>query len=118
MRKTLKAFTLIELIVVLVILGILAALAIPTFNALKEGAAENVAVQTANSIVRNAEGLAALDSAVLTYDQVEVAYNETFGGSVEVTAPQTVTIGSGSSQASACITVTDGVATVADGACA
>lgn len=55
-----KAFTLIELIVVLVILGVLAALAIPTFNAIRNRGAETVALSDATTIARAATATYAL----------------------------------------------------------
>jgi len=54
-----KAFTLLELIVVLVILGILAALAIPSFNKVQQNSAASVASSTAKSLARDANALGA-----------------------------------------------------------
>jgi len=54
-----KAFTLLELIVVLVILGILAALAIPSFNKVQQNSASSVASSTAKSLARDANALGA-----------------------------------------------------------
>ena len=51
------AFTLIELIVVLVILGILAALAIPTFSAIRNAGGQTVALSSATNIASNASAL-------------------------------------------------------------
>ena len=75
-----KAFTLLELIVVLVILGILAALAIPTFNRVQQNSAASVASATAKSLVRDANALAAQNvgaSAGITYAaNIYTAYTE------------------------------------------
>ena len=58
-----KAFTLLELIVVLVILGILAALAIPSFNKVQQNSAASVASSTAKSLARDANALGAQNAA-------------------------------------------------------
>ena len=74
-----KAFTLLELIVVIVILGILAALAIPSFSNVKNKAAEKTAISSAEGIVRDARALAAFDGAALADSYVDQAGAETAG---------------------------------------
>lgn len=59
LNRTKKAFTLLELIVVLLVLGILAAIAVPTFATVKENAAERTFQATADAIARNAAAIAA-----------------------------------------------------------
>jgi prepilin-type N-terminal cleavage/methylation domain-containing protein len=58
-NRTKKAFTLLELIVVLLVLGILAAIAVPTFNTVKTNSAIRSAQTTAEGIARNADAIAA-----------------------------------------------------------
>jgi prepilin-type N-terminal cleavage/methylation domain-containing protein len=58
-NRTKKAFTLLELIVVLLVLGILAAIAVPTFNTVKTNSAKRSAQTTAEGIARNADAIAA-----------------------------------------------------------
>jgi prepilin-type N-terminal cleavage/methylation domain-containing protein len=58
-NRTKKAFTLLELIVVLLVLGILAAIAVPTFNTVKANSAKRSAQTTAEGIARNADAIAA-----------------------------------------------------------
>jgi prepilin-type N-terminal cleavage/methylation domain-containing protein len=59
LNRTKKAFTLLELIVVLLVLGILAAIAVPTFATVKENAAERTFQASADAIARNATAIAA-----------------------------------------------------------
>ena len=78
-RTQKKGFTLLELIVVIVILGILAALAIPSFSTVKSKAAEKTAISSAEGIVRDARALAAFDGAALADSYVDQAGSETNG---------------------------------------
>jgi type II secretory pathway pseudopilin PulG len=68
---------LLELIVVIVILGILAALAIPTFNRVVNGSKERVEQAEMSAILRDAQALARLDNRTIpTQADVETALDE------------------------------------------
>ena len=75
-----KAFTLLELIVVLVILGTLAALAIPSFNKVQQNSASSVASSTAKSLARDANALgtqnAAASAGLTSAANIYTAYTE------------------------------------------
>lgn len=112
MLKTLrpkKAFTLLELIVVIVILGILAALAIPSFANVKAKAAEKTAISSAEGIVRDARALAAFDGVSLSDVHMDLAGAETSG---YVAADDSIVVTSGGYSATAVINPLTGEITV------
>ena len=59
-KTTKKAFTLLELIVVIVVLGILAALAVPTFSTVKEKSGDSIALKNAQAVQRDFDAQAAI----------------------------------------------------------
>lgn len=117
--KAKKAFTLVELIVVVVILGIIAALAIATFATVREEAASSVALQTAEGIARNANAIAAFDGDGTNASHLATSYTEAIG--VAPASPtdegQTVTISANGETGLACVDVYNDVAVASEGAC-
>jgi MSHA pilin protein MshA len=93
LNRTKKAFTLLELIVVLLVLGILAAIAVPTFATVKENAAERTFQATADAIARNAAAIAAssndgdndVSAADVTAAAGEAGVPEAFPGTLDDT---------------------------------
>ena len=61
-KRMRKAFTLLELIVVVVVLGILALVAVPAFSGVINNSTGSVAENTAKAIARDANALAAFNA--------------------------------------------------------
>ena len=119
LSRTKKAFTLIELIVVVVVLGIIAALAIATFGTVRQEAASSVALQTAEGIARNANAIAAFDGDGTDASHLATAYTEAIGVApgTPSAAAQTVTVSANGETGLACVDTTSGVAVASEGAC-
>ena len=102
LKKAKKAFTLLELILVIVVLGILAAIAVPRFADVQTKASESVAMANATTLVRAAQQAAAnddsqtfaeyVDSIGTTYEGFDGEdYGSTVIGTITI-KDQTVTI--------------------------
>jgi prepilin-type N-terminal cleavage/methylation domain-containing protein len=78
LTRTKKAFTLLELIVVLLVLGILAAIAVPTFNTVKRNSAVQTAEASAEGVARNADSIAASsgDNGAVAQGDLDTAISE------------------------------------------
>jgi len=91
-KKSIKAFTLLELIVVLVVLGILAALSIPTFAKVQTSSSYRVASSTSKSLARDANTISASAGRATTSTDIASAV-------LEVTAPANASVTSASGSA-------------------
>jgi prepilin-type N-terminal cleavage/methylation domain-containing protein len=125
LKRTRKAFTLLELIVVVIVLGILALIAVPTFRSVTNNASASVAESTAGAIARNANALASQAGVATTYANLTTA-----AGEVTASSGMTITTGVGTgsqkvrvaisrsgSTGNACIQITSGVAVASSGDC-
>lgn len=81
LKRARRGFTLLELIVVLVVLGIIALIAIPTFTNIIRGSAQRTAETTAESIVRNANGIAGLAAEDVDMNDILTAAQESTANS-------------------------------------
>lgn len=80
LSRSRKAFTLLELIVVIVILGLLAALAIPTFQEVIKKSEIRTAKSSGEAVGRNAVAIAAIsDGGLVTEEAFETSVEETNG---------------------------------------
>jgi type IV pilus assembly protein PilA len=61
LKRMSKAFTLLELIVVVIVLGILALVAVPAFSGVINNSTDSVVENTAKAVARNANALAAFN---------------------------------------------------------
>ena len=80
MLKNKKGFTLLELIVVIVVAGLLAAIAIPSFNNVKVEAKKQAGFQEAAAFVKSVNALAAFTTADDASAKAVIAEDE-LGGS-------------------------------------
>ena len=98
-RMKKKAFTMVELIVVIVILGVLAALTVPAFTSVINKSKQEVAVQEASAVAREARAIAAFDGGRTTLTaadfQQDLDKSTTGAQSATGSAPWTYTSASG-----------------------
>jgi len=117
-RQGRPAFTLLELIVVLLVLGILAAIAVPTFNRVKENSVERVAQTTLEAIDRNGEAIAISDPDLSDAQVAQAALDEVdTPEGMTITrdgAEVTVELTRGSISASGKVTFSSGIGTIDD----
>jgi len=87
-KRTRRAFTLLELVVAIVVLGILAALAVPAFTTVINNSKKSTATESALSVSRDAVAIAATGGTAPLSAHVSAAIAESIG------SPVTVVLGS------------------------
>jgi type IV pilus assembly protein PilA len=93
MLKNRKGFTLLELIVVIVVAGLLAAIAIPSFNNVKVEAKKQAGYQEAVAFVKEINALAAFTAADDASSQAAVAIDDAGQGAAYANGVFTATNG-------------------------
>jgi alpha-tubulin suppressor-like RCC1 family protein len=122
------AFTILELIVVVITLGVLALIAVPAFNGVINNSTAKTAEETAMGIARNAQGLAAFNTGtgtnVVSNENIDAAVAETSldpaqGWSVDLAPATGATVGLERSGETCTITLTavSGAVVVGDPNC-
>ena len=95
-KKAPRGFTLLELTVAIVVLGILAALAVPTFVGVINGARQAAAKQSALAAAQDAIDQAAQQGSSVTTAFIYTAANEVASGAVSAeSVPSSVATGGG-----------------------
>ena len=95
--KNSRGFSLIELAVVLIIIGVIAAIAIPTFQTVIDKSEQRAVDSTADALVRNLDALGAFENGALTNANVFAAMGEAAGiaAPASLTAAETGITGNG-----------------------
>jgi type IV pilus assembly protein PilA len=72
LKKNIKqqGFTIVELLIVIVVIGILAAITIVAYNGIQSRAKSSAGQQTANSVIKKAEAWNAIIGSYATYNQL------------------------------------------------
>jgi prepilin-type N-terminal cleavage/methylation domain-containing protein len=122
LNRTKKAFTLLELIVVLLVLGVLAAIAVPTYSTLKENSVKRSVNSTLQAIDRAGEAAYAsdtnlTDAATATAAAEGVVDSGDFDMTDDAAGTITVQLTSGTIVCSGSVAFVDGVGTVTDATC-
>jgi len=115
LKRTRKAFTLLELVVAIVVLGILAALAVPAFTQVITNSKKSTATESALSISRDAVAIAATSGGPASSADVNTAITESTNTPVSVSSNLTTVTGqpnvvkysvvNGSSSTTVCVTI-------------
>jgi len=85
LKKNKKGFTMVELIVVLAVIAILAAIMIPRFTGFTKDAREKAVIAEARSIQTAVEALIVSGDTSITADKVENFLGKKFDGSLSIT---------------------------------
>ena len=115
-----RAFTLLELIVVVVVLGVISLIAVPTLRSVIASSAASSAEATAESIASNANAIAAFAGGDTTPGNLVTAVDETTGSASLTVSPavssttggHNIEVDSSGSKGYACVEIIGGIAVV------